>query len=235
MKSVPLAHLVEDTQVYPRHTVDAVHVGQLVQALRAGALLPPVVAEAKTLRLVDGWHRVRAYHRFLGPTGVISVETRTYASEADLLMDAIRLNSAHGRRLDRVDQVRAILLAEHAGAVTEQIALAMHLPIERIERLRVRVAEAPSGNGLSDGVVVQIALKRPMIHFAGRELTEEQAKAHESMGGTSFLLQVWQIREALRLDLMNRADERLMAALAELSDELTRYLGAVPVGSGRRG
>jgi hypothetical protein len=63
-----------------------------------------------------------------------------------------------------------------------------------------------------------------MAHFAGQTLTAEQVEAHGSQAGTSFLLQVHQIRDALRYELMNRADERLMEALAELKTELDRYL-----------
>lgn len=234
IRATPLAHLIEDASVYPRHAVDDTHVGTLVQAIRAGAALPPIVAEAKTGRLVDGWHRTRAYRRVLGAEGVTDVDHRAYKSEADLLLDAIRLNATHGRRLDRVDQVRIVLLAEEAKVPLERLAASMNVTVDRITTLRVRVAIAPlatssaSGDGTVSGETIQVPLKRPMVHFAGKEMTRDQMVAHGSMAGTSFLLQAHQVRDALRFDLMNREDDRLMDALRELKVELDRYLATLP-------
>jgi hypothetical protein len=204
-----------------------VYVGQL--AVRAGAVLPPVVADAKSKRLVDGWHRVRAYRKVLGAAGVVDCDLRAYRSEPDLLLDAIALNASHGRKLDRIDQVRSVLLAEQAGIAEEQISIALRITKERVATLRIRVAIAPAStqNGASTGPV-RIALKRPMAHLAGQELTADQMRAHDGAAGTSFLLQVHQVRDALKFDLMNRQDGRLMEALRELQGELGRYLKALP-------
>lgn len=223
IKPTPLAALVEDLSLYPRHAVDDTHVGNLVQALRAGATFPPIVADAASKRLVDGWHRVRAYRRVLGAEGVIDVDLRKYGSEAEVLLDAIRLNASHGRKFDRIDQVRSVLLADGVGIPVDQLSFAMQVTTERIQTLRIRVALAPApGDGTVTGTL-KVALKRSMGHFADQQMTAEQVAAHDSQAGTSFLLQVHQLRDALRYDLMNRADARLMAALDELIDELGRY------------
>jgi len=223
IKATPIAALVEDTAIYPRHSVDDMHVNGLVMALRAGVTLPPVVAEAKSRRIVDGWHRVRAYRKVLGPQASIDVDLRTYKSEGDLLADAVALNSSHGRRLDRVDQVRAIYLLEEAGVQRERIALVLHIHETRVEQLRVRVAMAEPAEG---GAPETIALKRPVLHLAGTELSKEQRTVHDSMAGTSFLLQAHQLRDALRFDFVNRADDRLIEALQELQHELAVFLTA---------
>jgi hypothetical protein len=147
-RAVPLAQLLEDMSVYPRHTVDDVYVSQLAEALRAGANLPLVVAEASSKRIVDGWHRVRAYRKVLGAEGVIDVDLRTFKDEAELLLAAISMNAAHGRKLDRIDQVRSVLLAQEAGVAAPRIALALNITPARVETLRVRVAFV-SGPGAS--------------------------------------------------------------------------------------
>ena len=207
LKALPLAALIEDTAIYPRHSVDDVHVNTLAMALRAGTALPPVVVDLPTKRIVDGWHRVRAYRKVLGPQASIDVDLRSYQSDAELLTDAVALNASHGRRLDRVDQVRVIHLLETAGMQQEQIAVVLHVPLARVEHLRVRVAVVESAAG---GARETIALKRPVIHLAGTELTSEQRAAHDSMAGTSFLLQAHQLRDALRLEFVNREDGRLL-------------------------
>ncbi len=221
IKVTPLAALVEDTAIYPRHSVDEMHVNSLVLALRAGVVLPPIVAEARSTRIVDGWHRVRAYRKVLGPQASVDVDLRTYKSDGDLLSDAVALNASHGRRLDRVDQVRAIHLLEVAGVQQERIAIVLHIPETRVEQLRVRIAIAEP---LGGGVPETIALKRPALHLAGTELSQEQRAVHDSMAGTSFLLQAHQLRDALRLEFVNRADARLIEALRELQQALEVFL-----------
>lgn len=231
-RALPLAQLLEDMSVYPRHTVDDVYVNQLAEALRAGVVLPLVVAEASSKRIVDGWHRVRAYRKVLGAEGVIDVDLRAYKTEADLLLEAIHLNASHGRKFDRIDQVRSVLMAQEAGVAADRIAIALNVTPARVETLRIRIAyaQAPAGAGGDDGEgdgatqTIKIALKRPMLHFTGQAMTPEQAAAHDGQAGTSYLLQVRQVQKALRYELMNRDDERLMAALAELQAELDRYL-----------
>ena len=97
------------------------------------------------------------------------------------------------------------------------------MTVERVETLRVRVAFAPAPSESTVTGTLKVALKRSMGHFADQQMTAEQVAAHDSQAGTSFLLQVHQVRDALRYDLMNRKDERLMAALDELLVELSRY------------
>src|SRR5262245_12055680 len=143
-----IAELVEDDSIYPRHAIDADNVRRIAEALQSGIQVPPVIADSKSKRIVDGWHRVRAYRRVHGDQAVIDVEFRSYRSELDIIKDAVALNSAHGRHLDRIDQVRAVLLLEKAGATPKVVATILHITTERVERLRVRVAEAPkSGEG----------------------------------------------------------------------------------------
>jgi hypothetical protein len=224
--TLPIADLVEDLEVYPRHAVDDQHVRNLALALEAGCDLPPVVADAKSKRIADGWHRVRARKRVHGPGAAIEVELRAYASEAALVEDAVRLNSAHGRKLDVMDLTRAILMLERHGVPMGRIALAVHVPEGRVEKLRLKVARATV---TVDGTVPgsqTVVLKRPVAHLSGRKLTNEQARAMDSMPGTSFLLLAHQLRTAMATALVNREDMRLMDGLRELKKELEKFLAA---------
>ncbi len=214
--TLPLAELVEDLSVYPRHAVDDSHVAQLVQAIEAGCELPPVIACKKTKRVADGWHRLRAHRRVYGPTAVVAVELREYGSEAELLEDAVRLNAAHGRRLDAVDRVRAAVMLERAGLPEKRIALVLHVTPAKLQTLRVKVATAPVKSGLTIPGTRTVVLKRPVQHLAGTRLTEEQVLAHDLAPGTSYLLIVRQLAAAVETGLVNRADERLVEALRGL-------------------
>jgi hypothetical protein len=224
MISVPVCKLIEDMSIYPRHAVDDANVSGLINALRAGATLPPVVVEAKSLRIVDGWHRARAYRRVIGPDAVVDVEEKTYESEEALLLDAIQLNAAHGRRLDKIDQIRVATLCAERGIALVKVAAVLHMPAEKVERLSVQLARAPeSGPGTITGTV-QVALKRPVVHLAGQNLTAEQVKAHQRAPGVSYLLIANQLADAIHHGFINQADERLMVALRGLYEGLGGFL-----------
>jgi len=224
---MPLAELIEDSAIYPRHVVDDQHVSSLFYKIEAGANLPPIVADAHTKRIVDGWHRSRAWRRKLGPTGVVDVDLREYASEQEVLLDAVRLNADHGRKLDTQDLVRISLMLQEAGISTTEIALALTLPEERVVRLTVRLAEVPASPAPTPGTIPgtnKVALKQPVRWMAGQTVTPRQASAMTSVPGTSWLLIANQLSSGLRNGLVNPEDERLRVAFTELRDALDQFL-----------
>lgn len=222
--TVPIASLVEDMSIYPRHAVDDSNVQSLALALESGCDLPPVIADEKSKRIVDGWHRVRAYKRVYGSGAAVPCELRKYASEAELIEDAIRLNASHGRRLDVMDQTRAILMLEQHGISPERIALSLHVTEKRVEKLRIRVARSNAPTNASVPGTKQVTLKRSVSHMAGKTLTKEQAKAHESMPGTSFLLIARQLRVGIETKLVNMDDPKIAEELVRLHDVLSANL-----------
>jgi len=222
--TLAIAELVEDLAVYPRHAVDDSHVAALAQAIEAGHDLPPVVACVRSKRIVDGWHRIRARRRVHGVSATVDVVLKEYQSEADLVEDAIRLNAAHGRRLDAMDRTRAVLMLKRHDVPAERIALVLRTTPKVVKKLEVRVATATTHVDATVPGTKTIVLKRPVAHLQGRKLTREQAEAHDSMPGTSFLLLSNQLRMAMRTGLVNREDGRLMDGLRGLQEELQTFL-----------
>lgn len=221
---LPLADLVEDMDVYPRHAVDGSHVQSLVFALESGATLPPIVADKKSKRITDGWHRARAYKRLHGPTATVDVELVNYRNEAEMTFDAVERNSSHGRKLDAMDRTRCVLMLRSAGFKDSQISLVMHVPEQKVEKLSIKVANAPiSASGNVPGTN-KITLKRSVAHLAGTRLSKKQAEAHVTMPGTSFLLVTNQLIIGLREKMVNLDDDKLVAKLTELRDLLVDKL-----------
>src|SRR5947209_20211520 len=95
-KTVSPEALVLDYSLYPRHKIDADNLRRITYAREAGAVLPPVIADRKSSRIIDGFHRVSDALRAKLPE--IAVEWRDYKTEADMLEDAIRPHM-HGRQL----------------------------------------------------------------------------------------------------------------------------------------
>lgn len=205
-KKMKIADLVLDFDLYPRPTVDTTHVNSLFQALESGAEFPPIVACAKTHRVVDGFHRVKCYKR--AEVDECLVLLKTYASDAELLADAIRANAAHGRRLTPFDRSRCLLLAERYGLSDDDVADALQLSVDRIRELRVSTF-ASCGKE-------PIALKRTIKFMAGKKLTTRQCDANRKLGGMNAAFYVNQIIELLESGLIDHSNDVLMARLAKL-------------------
>lgn len=187
--------------------------------------MPAPVVDKATLRIVDGWHRVRAGKRALGAEGSIQVDVRTFKNGRDLIRAAVDANVTHGRRLDKIDRVRCAVLLREAGLSSVQIAVTLRIREPVLEKLVLQIAPVPLGaNG---GVVPgtnQLPLKRLAAHLAGQMLTEEQSAAHRSMPGTSLTLLARQLTGAIQAGLVDPDNERLREALLELHVALGEYL-----------
>jgi len=184
-ETVLAAELVLDMGLYPRHKTDGDNVNRLREAILAGVSLPAVIADKATKRVVDGFHRTTAYLKLYGDEATIEVEWREYASEAEMVLDAIVLNAGHGLKLSAYDQTRCVVMAEEFGLTTEQIAGALSITQERVESIRVTKTATASGQ--------IVPVKRQVKHLAGRKLTKKQQEGHKKAGGMRPLFYVNQI------------------------------------------
>lgn len=172
-EQIQLAALVEDTALYPRNTIDDTHVADLVRALASGAELPPIIAEAGTLKIVDGFHRRRALLRFLGEEAFGAIELRSYESDSAMFLDAVALNAIHGRRLDRHDQTRIVIKLREYGIADRVISVHLHVPELMIEKLSLRVVVDEAGERQPS--------KRGFEHLQGQTLSASQMSAMDSV------------------------------------------------------
>lgn len=178
MTKIKAATLIMDSNLYPRHYVNEYHVSELREALRAGVELPPVIADRKTKKVIDGFHRIQATLRERGDGADIAVEWRDYGTEAEMFSDAIRANASHGQKLYKTDWVRCTVLGKDLGIEVDEIATLLNVTVEKLTHtMEVRVAT----NG-KDGKQV-IALKRGQEKMAGKRLTARQRDAVRSTFG----------------------------------------------------
>lgn len=217
LSKVTLASLVEDFSFYPRGTVNTSHVRDLRRALEAGHDLPPIVAEVKTLRIVDGFHRRRALTAHLGADATISVELHQYESERELYRDAATRNATHGQPLDRDDQVRVAVRLRELGSDDEEIAAALAVTRHRVEELLVHLtAKTVSGD--------TIPLKPSIRYLAGQTLTDQQERAQPRITGTATLRLVSDLRDRLRFHLMDLDSAKVREGLEALAKEIQEVL-----------
>lgn len=217
--SMPLAELVLDFELYPRPEVDAVHVRDLVDALQAGDELPPPIVCAQSKRVVDGFHRVRAQTRVLGPDGSIQVELRDYDDDGALFADAASLNARHGRRLTPYDHRRILAKAQELGRTVADVSEWLRVPVGTLER---RALAGAAGNRV-------VPLKRTVAHLDKQVLTPEQEKANERAGGMNQLFYINQLLNLLESDSLDVGNGAVMAGLERLRIALTAWSSQVAV------
>ncbi len=215
----PLAALVLDWSLYPRHDVDQGQVGYMVEALRAGHELPPIVADKVSLRIIDGFHRYRAFSEVLGKEASIPVVLKPYTSEAEMFEDAMRYNASHGKNLTTFDRARCMMIAERLEIQREKVGEILHWrpsTEDRIERTRY--------SGTLNGRDTRVPLKRTIEHMAGAHLTERQLKANGRLSGMKQAFYVNQLVELLEGDLVDTENDALMLRLEHLNELLAAFL-----------
>jgi len=204
LKKVKLERLVLDYNFYPRTQVSDEHVSNMREAILAGRELPPILVDAKSFRIVDGFHRYFAYKRL--QFDEVIADVRNYKNEAAMLEDAVRLNSDHGRPFHTQDRRRIILRAEELGLSRDWVAGVLGITRERVDQLAIQRAYCA-------GEVVP--LKRGLVSMAGQEITEKQRRANEKWGGMNATFYAKQL--IIYLD----SEFPISQELAELLDKLT--------------
>lgn len=136
IESVPANTLRYDATLYPREHVNQAHVGELVDAIAAGASLPALIVDRASRVIVDGVHRWFAATQMKGPHVRITVQWQDYPDRAAIFEDAIRRNAGHGRRFTPKDRQHAVQMAAALSIAPERLAAAMVLTVDRLNRYR---------------------------------------------------------------------------------------------------
>jgi len=255
VRMVPISELVidlrEETTLYPRNKVDPKHERDLARMLGLGIVLPPILVDERTKRVVDGVHRVGA-HRLQGRLE-IAADVKDYADERAMFVEAMTIGSDDKLALNSSDKVRCCQIAERLGIEDTTLAQALALSFSHLRAIKQRyatvqeaqqaVAEArrvepvevpieelrrvpPAPPGTSVSSLRRVPLKASTRHLSGRTITLEQAHALETAPGQSYLLHVRQLLDALAYDLLPSEEQHptLWAELRELRDRLTARL-----------
>lgn len=225
---IKAAKLIEDFSIYPRSKVDSQHVAELVERLEVGEKLPSPVIDKKSLRIVDGVHRCRAYLR-RDPQAEIDVEVREYADEREMYLDAMRLNSRHGKAIVGSEITHAIIRAQELKIDNDQTAMALGITADRILKImQLRVAEIrPSHQSQPIAKVSNhrgssryVVLKQSLHHLAKdktRVLTKSEARAAESASGTAQWLLLRQVRQLIEHNFLDLQNARVKEEFGKLA------------------
>ena len=204
--------LIEDMDLYPRQKIDRTHVNHIVEAIKAGHNLPPLVADRSSKRLIDGVQRRRSYLQVFGPDYEVSVVLKDYPSESEMLLDAIRLNSTHGNNLSTADRAHCRIKSEAMGIAIEKFCDAMHISIEKYGSY----AMAFFGHE-REPVPVKPAMQKL---FKDKELTAKEMEVNDHLNGNHPIYFVNCLIGLLEIDGLDLCDVNLVQRLRRLQELL---------------
>ena len=221
MAQATVGELTLDLSIYPRQSLNYLHVDALAEALRAGAHFPPIVVEHSKgyPRIVDGAHRHGSAKKVYGVDHLLEVEEREYASEGEVFLDCIRLNAHHGCPLSNGDRARIVSMGADLQIAENVLAAAMQITGDRAARLMERkVATAPDGS---------VAILKPIAsHLAQVQLTDAQHRAIRRDIGRTPCVYANMLLNALRSDLLDWSHRATVERLTELYQVLGDALEA---------
>lgn len=212
---VKAASLIEDFNFYPRHHLDDYCIADYAKAMEAGAIFPPIIADKKSNRIVDGWKRRRAALKFGGDGVDIEVEFRTYRNDGEMLLDAISLNTIHGQRIERYDLQRCAILGDQFGLSADKLAAAMRVTLDHLDQIRAKLRSTRSGDVIANK---QVGCELPMV------ISIKQADGIKRAGGGNQVFFVNQVINLIESNLLDTENERLMERLAHLHEVLAPVL-----------
>jgi len=220
-KNMKLVELVEDFGIYPRSSVSSTNVSRLRRSVRLGEDVGPIVADEKTLAIIDGFHRRRAILAEKGDKAVWPVELRTYKSRKYMFMDSVLLNTGHGLALNQYERTKCQIRGEELGLTKKEMASMLRVEMVDLERIEMtRMSRIVP----SDGPPRRHALKRPMYHLAGRRITQKQAAITPVLGGRSAGQLAKELRILLQTNSVNLDNDDTAILMADLFIVLERVV-----------
>lgn len=180
------------------------------QAMKSGAKFPPIeVAKLRrTYYLVDGRHRYEAY-KLNKEQHVQVVINPKIKSFNDLYIVAIRRNIGHGLPLSAHDITNIVIRLKDMKLDLGEISHIINMPINKLEPYIAKsITNTVSGE--------KIALKAPLKHLAGQEVSDEVGEIQKDFTVYSQLSLLEQLIDLLENELINFENPRVRERLEKI-------------------
>lgn len=167
-----IKQIIFDTKLYPRTQPDWMTSYSYSEAMKSGAKFPPIVVaqyENKYL-LVDGKHRYDAM--IINKETHVSVIILSGLSKPQIFAEAVKANSAHGRKLSNHERAYCIQKLQEFQYDLEDISQIIHIPLNKITTFVAdRLTNTLTGK--------PIILKAPIMNMAGVAVENEVANGQQ--------------------------------------------------------
>ncbi len=215
-KLMKIADLEMDMRYYPRMKTDWFQNYIYSQAMKAGAKFPPIAVArfGGKNKVVDGWHRVEA--RKILKEEYIEADILKLENEKNILLEAVKRNSAHGRQFSVQERTMLILRLQNMKIEKATIAELVGIPIKDWERV--------IGNKLSYTATGQeVVLKAPLEYLAGEKISQNIIDAQEMISARSD----FQILDTVIAMLENKMFDLKNAQVVERLQKISELLKGI--------
>ena len=219
IKKVKCVELILDWNLWPRHEsnkLDSTNIARMRESLQADIELPPIIVNESDYRVIDGFHRIKAYLSFYGDEAEISVIFKNYVDEKEMLLESISINSKHGLPLSPKDKAHAYLKARRMKIPFIRIAECMGQEVDSLKKfIEKRTATNPSGE--------KIALSYGAKELAGKNLNTNEMEYQVMADANVPIMHARKCLFAFKANAFKMTDN-LRNILVELRDEIDRIL-----------
>jgi hypothetical protein len=221
--TIKLADIVIDPNVQVRE-VELATVSVYRQSMKAGAVFPPIIVDAKTSRLVAGHHRYTAYRGIYDPDYEVPCTFMDFENDAAIIRFAAKDNAQHGRPLDTWDKKRIVIRLQQLGDSDESIAALLGVSVAKIEDWAGMTVIVRGENGQKQ----EEPVKRSWESLVGQTVTRSQyeAHAHGDLGIDAYRVS-GQLLRWLKVCDKDQIDEQTKARLTAIHVQIGKMFQAV--------
>jgi hypothetical protein len=216
-KLLKISEIVFDEELYPRQQYDWQTAYRYSEAMKAGALFPPinVALFAGKNYLIDGKHRIEAFK--LAKEEYIEAFVKPIKSRNAIFIAAVKSNIVHGRQLSSFDRAKIILKLQGMKITNVEISKIVNISVGKITSFVARrITNSVTGE--------EIVLKAPVKGFNGQVISEEfavrQEKVFASQNQEQVIEEMLVLLENKAINTKNPAILNKLKVIAKLIREL---------------
>ena len=195
--------------------IDSHVVSRYRQAIRTGAIFPPIIYDNSTKEVVSGNHRLSAYLAELGEGADIPAEGKRFKNHAERLRVMAEENSKHGLLMDGFTRRKIAAAMIDEGITAQDVASTFNVPVQIVEKWGTQTVfvigrgACPVKNGLDTDTVHKITAKQYDEHVG-----KDYGVQARSIGA--------QLCRWIGAGWVNFEDKQTAATFAELKELLSK-------------
>ncbi|KKM76724.1 hypothetical protein LCGC14_1377240 [marine sediment metagenome] len=213
-KILQIGQVELDKETYPRLVVDWVTSARYYNALRSGAVFPPIVVAQidKKYYLVDGMHRLKAHQG--NKETHIQCEVLKGLDKKQIFLEAVKRNITHGRQFSTQEVTGICITLDNWKMSQEEIS-----EIVRIPALEIKPFVAKRMTRTMQGTE-DIPLKASVKNLAGIIVEKLDQK---SLTGSTQVRLIDSLCVLIKEDWIDKGNETILKKLNKLYQLLEPY------------
>ena len=223
LKLIKITDVKVNDSIYPRAKVDFITVARYINAMKSGAVFPPIkVAKVgEFLYLIDGGHRIQA-SKGCKETH-IQAEIYEGLTEKEIYLEAVKLNSEHGKQFTTYEVTNIIVRLKDFQLTPKEISDLVRIPTTNLTSF---VAKRMTRITDANGDVSEVILKKPFTHLAGNDidLDNDVENVQRNFYGNSQEHLLGELIKLIENNLLDIEDKTVKAKFKKLKKLITAYI-----------